>query len=162
LRRLLFILFIGIASIAKGQFVQPCINTAKVQPFYMCNYPFYNPVCGCDNITYRNECEAMNNHGVTLYTSGVCPNSGINLDFFPNPVTLNTPLTVNLSFPDFVYGDCTLMLVDMYGKVWEQRFINYFNRTQIQFDMTTVRTGVYLIVLQTSTKTGVVKMFSKY
>ncbi len=33
----------------------------------------YNPVCGCDNITYGNVCLA-NNAGVLLFSEGPCKN----------------------------------------------------------------------------------------
>ena len=33
----------------------------------------YNPVCGCDNITYSNVCLA-NNAGVLLFSEGACKN----------------------------------------------------------------------------------------
>tara|TARA_B100000287_G_scaffold202934_1_gene191608 strand:- start:1586 stop:1807 length:222 start_codon:yes stop_codon:yes gene_type:complete len=33
----------------------------------------YNPVCGCDNITYGNVCLA-NNAGVVLFSEGACKN----------------------------------------------------------------------------------------
>ena len=33
----------------------------------------YNPVCGCDNITYGNVCLA-NNAGVLLFSEGACKN----------------------------------------------------------------------------------------
>ena len=33
----------------------------------------YNPVCGCNNITYGNECMA-NNAGVLLFSEGACKN----------------------------------------------------------------------------------------
>jgi hypothetical protein len=36
-------------------------------------YDVYLPVCGCDNKTYGNDCEARM-AGVTKWTDGSCPN----------------------------------------------------------------------------------------
>jgi len=36
----------------------------------------YQPVCGCNGVTYGNECEAMHYGGVTSWTSGVCGEPG--------------------------------------------------------------------------------------
>ncbi len=33
----------------------------------------YNPVCGCDNVTYSNSCTA-NNAGVLIFSQGECKN----------------------------------------------------------------------------------------
>jgi|TARA_B100000959_G_scaffold245920_1_gene270959 hypothetical protein len=32
----------------------------------------FDPVCGCDGITYGNSCEAFNWHGVIAYAEGPC------------------------------------------------------------------------------------------
>lgn len=59
-----------------------CRDTAKINTygtdnfFSVCRSPgFYSrwkPVCGCDSISYINECVAMNLHGVPMYTEGPC------------------------------------------------------------------------------------------
>jgi hypothetical protein len=51
---------------------QSCIDKSKINPELNCpeNIDF---VCGCDGITYNNECEAKKN-GVTKFKSGTCDN----------------------------------------------------------------------------------------
>jgi hypothetical protein len=47
-----------------------CIDQSKVNPDAMC-YQVYKPVCGCDNKTYSNDCEARKS-GVTSWKEGEC------------------------------------------------------------------------------------------
>ncbi|MDP2176761.1 MAG: T9SS type A sorting domain-containing protein [Bacteroidota bacterium] len=145
--------------VAKAQFGN-CVELSQVQPFYQCNQQFYDPVCGCDNITYRNQCEAFNVYGVQNWMSGVC--SGIHLDFYPNPLGPNSELTINISHPEFVNANVDIRIVDMYGKVWVQRFVNNINRASLQFDLSVLQTGIYVIFISSSLNAFQVKKFSKY
>jgi hypothetical protein len=54
----------------KGDSNTECIDRSLIDPNKPCTRE-YNPVCGCDNNTYGNECEAKKN-GVTRYTRGEC------------------------------------------------------------------------------------------
>jgi hypothetical protein len=154
-------LSIIILFLAKFTLAQiPCIDEFRITPTYQCNDQFYLPVCGCNGLTYRNQCNAYYVHGVNNWVSGVC--AGIDVDFYPNPVVQNTNLTINLAFPDNVMANADVKIVDMYGKVWTQRIVNNFNKIQIEFDMSVVRTGVYVLVVQASNNTGVTKLFAKY
>ena len=48
-----------------------CINYDNIDTLRVCNN-IYNPVCGCDDITYTNECIAERN-GVVSWIGGLCP-----------------------------------------------------------------------------------------
>ncbi len=150
--------FILSSQIVFAQF--DCIESSRIQPTFQCNDAAYIPVCGCNNVTYRNQCEAYNNYGVNFWKSGVC--SGIDLDFYPNPVSNASFLTINLSHTEFVYANADVKIVDMYGKVWVQRIINNFNKTQFQQDVTTLPTGIYVLLVQSSLNTVISEKFSKY
>lgn len=50
-----------------------CINPAQINPEGVCTQ-HYNPVCGCNDKTYGNICEAER-AGVTSWTKGECGSS---------------------------------------------------------------------------------------
>lgn len=63
--------FIAIGIALNGTAVaQDCIDPAQIDPNAIC-IGLWAPVCGCDNVTYSNDCYAYNN-GVTSWTQGEC------------------------------------------------------------------------------------------
>jgi len=65
---LLLSAFVGQCYNASAQ--DGCINPAQIDPNAIC-FQLWDPVCGCDNNTYSNECYAFY-AGVTSWTPGEC------------------------------------------------------------------------------------------
>lgn len=86
---------ISFLSISSSVFAQPnldCVDTSRVNDYYICGNPTYQPVCGCNGITYRNDCRAYFAGGVNFWVNGTCENFGF--DILTNPIALELTLSV--------------------------------------------------------------------
>ncbi|KAB2915192.1 MAG: hypothetical protein F9K23_11910 [Bacteroidetes bacterium] len=119
-----------------------CFDDFAKNPTYQCNTPF-NPVCACDGKTYFNECDAINHGGIQnfSYTTGVCGD----WEMFIGQDAPNRMIKASFQFKNSG-GSLTFMIVDIYGNVVQQQFINSVNSFPIQLDISTVSftPGIYI------------------
>jgi hypothetical protein len=65
----------GVTSWTPGECgTASCIDSTLIDPNMGCP-DVWDPVCGCNNITYSNSCDATYGAGVTSWTPGVCGNT---------------------------------------------------------------------------------------
>lgn len=66
-----FILLVAGLGLAGGAASQACIDSTLIDPFGFCPM-IWDPVCGCNGVTYGNSCEAEVGGGVTSFVPGEC------------------------------------------------------------------------------------------
>lgn len=113
--------FGGVTSWTAGECGQAggdCIDPSLIDPETMC-LDIWEPVCGCDGLTYSNSCYAQNFSGVTEWTAGECESSSV-------------PPCTDLAGLDF--GQCDMFLgfalvdggcIPMSGCDWTVDGVNY-------------------------------------
>jgi hypothetical protein len=75
-------------------FILDCVDSSVINLNVLCP-GIFEPVCGCDSITYENSCIAYNYNGILQFTPGPCPDTGVKLlanylfSVYPNPTEDN-------------------------------------------------------------------------
>jgi hypothetical protein len=132
-----------------------CIDSLSISPGFPCPKNDFYPVCGCDNNTYRNDCDARLRNGVRTITDGSC--SGFEFDIIPTYDPYYIYFTLVQATPNF----SRLFIVDFYGKLWFQREITALPREYLQIDITYMAPGPYLIYVYDTKGTYRWKKFLK-
>ena len=129
-----------------------CIDSNRVNPNYRCNDPSFDPVCGCNNVTYRNGCEMYNVGGVnypSTTSNGVCSNDYFYSFFYPNPC--NDRINFNMQFAYQEYAPVTLQIYSVFGNLMlSQSYTSITSSPSppITIYLTNLKSGMYTLVVR--------------
>lgn len=116
-------LLISVSSYAQQTFVN-CKDSLRTPNDYEACGNIYDPVCGCDQVTYRNACAAFFWGGLysnSWTTNTVCGN--FDIDFYPTAVSY-FPAHFNLFMK--TPGSAVLYIYDSFGRL---QYSQYFLAT---------------------------------
>jgi len=147
---------------------QSCIDSLKIDLLFKCSIPDYKPVCGCNGVTYRNDCEATHN-GIAQgrWTDGTC--SGFEFDITPTFVTNDDHISFSLIQNST--NVTTILIIDMYGKpmyyrtIASSEFFDYSGQKKAIVEINEFlgwQVGTYLMMVYNGKGTYRYKKFVKF
>jgi len=143
-----------------------CIDSSLICPPWplCCDAPLYEPVCGCDSVTYDNVCQAALWHGVLHYTQGPCVtavheknNALAEIILSPNPVRERVTIDVFAAEK----GSLSMTVKSLLGQTLMTRKIRMMAFIQsFELNLSKVPAGIYFVEINLNGK-GVVRKFVK-
>lgn len=121
-----------------------CVDTALIDSTVFC-ISLFDPVCGCNGITYGNACEALNWAGVSYVTQGAClttsvgsTTNNLELNLYPNPASNKLNIRLN------EVENYTIAIMDIQGKVFK---VLKTSQLQVEVDVHDLANGIYFVRL---------------
>jgi hypothetical protein len=142
------LLFAATSSIAQnpGTYQPTCIDTTLMNfNANPCYGNSYEPVCGCDNVTYRNSCMA-DAAGIInqSYTQGPC--EFMDFDFYPNPVATAGQLKVKVICKGIT--DINVWIFDMYFRQMYYQVSRQYADVELYPDVRGFGNGMFFMVVE--------------
>ncbi|MFM6934988.1 MAG: T9SS type A sorting domain-containing protein [Flavobacteriales bacterium] len=121
--------------------VLTCVDSSLIDS-NICCLDVYDPVCGCDSVTYSNSCWAMFQGGVLTYTSGTCESAGIYPKWMTQISVQPNPFTSKLSF----IADPSLNLtIRLYHSTGQIILTQQCSGSFLEFDGGQLAPGTYFV-----------------
>lgn len=137
----LMLLIFG-AQTVKGQFI--CKTSDIPNNAGNCMQELYDPVCGCDSVTYRHPCDATQIHNVQFYTQGICLNQQFTMDIYPIPATQANPVKLAVESRPNIPTSFSILIFDSYGVLKLSRNISNTTRYDWTIPAFNFKPGVYI------------------
>lgn len=117
-----------------------CIDSALINLQVLCP-GIYEPVCGCDSITYENACVATNHFGVSSFYVGECVTNLVKEQTRSQVLIYPNPSKGQISI-DKLPLNATLSILNVFG---QKLGVYHSNSTSMELDISHLASGSYFL-----------------
>jgi len=139
-----------------------CINPAIIDTAYGC-IDVYEPVCGCDGITYDNSCYAIYYGGIVFYTDGACGGVSVQEETIIGTIKVNPNPAKNITTLNYSIkadGVVTIQVMDLTGKIMLTPIAHYSipGTYNVELNTNDLASGLYIISISTNGEQAIEKL----